>query len=108
MNFRNVRACRLRIRNARKEFDEDAEQFQPTFKTDLWKLGSEGDPLVREDWKKRPVWIAENGALCYESAKAKRPLVYHSPQVLRQVQLSTLPDEKSCMPFAFKVTLPPS
>ena len=48
------------------------------------------------------MWIAQNGALCYQSVKDKKPLMYYSSEDL--ARSSTGPCERtSCMEFCFMI-----
>lgn len=105
LNVRALRAMRLRIRNARREYDPREKEYQKAFEGKLWKLDQEGDPKNEANWRLRDMWIAQNGSLCYFSAKEQKGLEYHSAADIQRAEVRELGDAEACKPCAFEIKL---
>ena len=53
------------------------------------------------------MWLAKNGAFCYESKKEKRELMYFRPEDIRYVRYRKMDVRESCRPHSFELTLRP-
>merc|ERR1712032_541194 len=83
--------------------DKDLDQFEPVFKSKLWKLKSRGDRGTPEHWWEREMWIARNGSLVFWSVREKRELVCYTSSDMSRATVTAIPDAGACRPFAFQV-----
>lgn len=95
---------KLAVHNRRRRIGDDArEEFEPIFKTNLWKLNSRGDPSKKEDWLQREMWLSRNGSLVYWSVKDEHDLVYYTASDIANAVVEPILDGTVALPFAFQV-----
>lgn len=97
------------VKNRRRKVEAfEQDMCEPIFKGTLWKLKVEGDPMQRQDWFQREMWLTRNGSLVYFSAKEGRALIYYTSSDVARASLRLLGPDAACVPWVFSVTLPPS
>eukprot|EP00746_Dinoflagellata_sp_MGD_P047772 gnl/MRDRNA2_/MRDRNA2_218012_c0_seq1.p1 gnl/MRDRNA2_/MRDRNA2_218012_c0~~gnl/MRDRNA2_/MRDRNA2_218012_c0_seq1.p1 ORF type:complete len:655 (-),score=126.24 gnl/MRDRNA2_/MRDRNA2_218012_c0_seq1:19-1983(-) len=106
IDMKKLKELRLTVRNARKHYDQDAQEYQKKFSGNLWKLVTDGSPTEEKGWRLREMWLAENGSFCYYSEKQKTQLAYHTAEDLKSAKICRFRSE-SCKPWAFEIRLPP-
>jgi len=87
---------------------EDKKNYEPVWKSSLWKVGSNKDRMEEASWFSREVWLARNGSLVYWSHKEHRELVYYTPEDIQHAEIKLLPNASSFFPWAFQVCLAPA
>eukprot|EP00971_Amphidinium_carterae_P133608 2646226-Amphidinium_carterae.1 len=95
--FKEFSSFKLQVRNRRMKVDSNKESgaYEPTFKDKLWKVKSEGSPMIQQDWFDRDMWISKNGALVYLSKKEEKELVYFTPTDIAQAKVTEIPEAES-------------
>mmetsp|Transcript_36456 Transcript_36456/g.83754 ORF Transcript_36456/g.83754 Transcript_36456/m.83754 type:complete len:657 (-) Transcript_36456:226-2196(-) len=108
--FKEFSSFKLQVRNRRMKVDSNKESgaYEPTFKDKLWKVKSEGSPMIQQDWFDRDMWISKNGALVYLSKKEEKELVYFTPTDIAQAKVTEIPEAESCRKWSFQVVVPPT
>jgi serine/threonine protein kinase len=102
-----LKEFRLNVKNRRLKVDKSqGEEYQPVFKSKLWKLKADTDKNKEENWFEREMWIAQNGSLVYFSVKEDKELIYYTPLDLASATIVELPSEGSCKPWGLHVVLP--
>jgi serine/threonine protein kinase len=104
----DLKAFKINVSNRRmKVEDESKDQFEPKFKSSLFKLKTEGDVTKLEDWFERDFWIAVNGSMVYFSPKEDRDLVYYTASDVARAKVTVKDDGETCRKNVFQVQLPP-
>jgi len=62
--------------------DNGLSNRPPLLKGVLFKLHAEQDPILKQSWAKRDVWVTPDGKLCYFSAKTGKKLALLSHEQL--------------------------
>ncbi|CAD7967312.1 unnamed protein product [Amoebophrya sp. A25] len=105
-DFRNFK---IQIRNRRGKIDPANETFQSVFRRELWKLNQGGDIQNPDDWLRREMWLAKNGAFCYFSKKENKELQYYTNEDIKSVVCQEVPyPSESCRAHTFTMTLRPA
>lgn len=97
----------LECRNRRAQVPPSARRdYEPVFRTVLWKARQGGDLRRREDWHCREMWISINLHLVYYSVKEDRDLIYHNGHDLERAQIERIESGEVALPWAFKILVP--
>lgn len=98
---------KLKARNRRQKLKGAGEEWDPVWKSTLFKLKQEGEIMNIEDWREREFWISKNGYLVYKSKKDPdgKPLVYYTDEDLDSATFTRKPDAESSRPWTFSVSL---
>jgi len=83
----------------------DQDDQQPLKKGVLFKLDATGDPKNQEHWRRRDMWIAANGSLCYYSQKDKMRLVLIDGSKLHAQDAKVEKFTDGVMKSAFKIQI---
>mmetsp|Transcript_57797 Transcript_57797/g.124987 ORF Transcript_57797/g.124987 Transcript_57797/m.124987 type:complete len:662 (-) Transcript_57797:319-2304(-) len=103
---KGLREFKLRVHNRRTGIDPTKNiDFKPVFKDKLWKVGTEKDYTQHESWFLRDMWIAQNGALCYFSAKENKELIHYNYEDIAGCEIHVEDEGKFPKPFAFTINL---
>merc|ERR1712151_259878 len=81
--------------------------YEPIFRTVLWKLGQGADGRKKDHWFAREVWLSINFNLVYFSVRDERDLIYYSKQDLEHATVVRIPAGEGVMPGAFQLVIPP-
>lgn len=82
---------------------KDEDNKAPLFKSTLFKLDTDGDVKNAVHWRKRDMWIAANGSLCYFSQKEHTRLVLIDGSKLGGSDAKVEQFAGGIMDFAFKI-----
>merc|ERR1719454_856080 len=67
----------------------------------IWKLNSGKDPMDRDQWLHRDMWISSNGSLCYYSQLEGKKLVLLDSHHLHGAEI--VPEIRAARPNAFQI-----
>merc|ERR1712187_173033 len=81
--------------------------YEPIFRTVLWKLMQGADGRKKERWFAREMWISINFNFVYYSVRDEMDLIYYSNQDLERATIVRLPAGDMLMPWAFQLVIPP-
>jgi len=96
----------IKVKNRRGKVDtEYKQQYEPVWKSTLWKVKGAGDRTLEEHWFEREVWLSKNGSLVYWSHKEHRELIYYTTEDVLAADVKLINDH-SFKPWAFQVCLP--
>merc|ERR1712187_64947 len=70
----------------------------------LWNLVAGGDILEEADWRKREMWVAQNGSLVYWSVKDFTELVYYTASDIATASIEQVASDDCVRQWAFTVT----
>mmetsp|Transcript_62046 Transcript_62046/g.202447 ORF Transcript_62046/g.202447 Transcript_62046/m.202447 type:complete len:638 (+) Transcript_62046:42-1955(+) len=94
----------LAVRNRRLSIDKEQEdEYEPVFKTMLWRLPRTGSRMTPEDWMHREMWIAKNGSLCYKSHATGEGLVYWTKEDLANATIGITDESNTSRPWTFHI-----
>lgn len=103
-NVQTFQNFKLAMTDRRLAVDaKELENFEPVFKSKLWKLKARGDGKTLEHWWEREMWIAKNGSFVYWSVREERELICYTSADLSRAEISPIANEEACRPFAFQV-----
>lgn len=96
----------MKVKNRRRRIEaEYRQEYEPIWKTKLWKVKAAGDRMCEAHWLERDVWLSCNGSLVYWSHKEHRELVYYTQDDIRSAQIKVMPKEGSLYPWSFQISL---
>jgi len=98
---------KLAVKNRRKTagVTEDSDGYKPLFRSNLWKVITNGNRMSSCDWRERDMWLAKNGSFCYWSSRDEKELVYYTHCDLEAAIVTPIPKEESFYPWSFQVQL---
>merc|ERR1712187_453613 len=81
--------------------------YEPIFRTVLWKLMQGADGRKKEHWFAREMWISINFNFVYYSVRDEKDLIYYSNHDLESATIVRIPPGEVLMPWAFQIVIPP-
>merc|ERR1712151_1073295 len=81
--------------------------YEPMFRTVLWKLMQGADGRKKDHWFAREMWISINFNFVYYSVRDEKDLIYYSNQDLESATIVRIPPGEVLMPWAFQIVIPP-
>merc|ERR1712187_86960 len=81
--------------------------YEPIFRTVLWKLMQGADGRKKERWFAREMWISINFNFVYYSVRDEKDLIYYSNHDLESATIVRIPPGEVLMPWAFQLVIPP-
>jgi hypothetical protein len=97
---------KMSVKNRRLQVPLSRRDSGVLFRNNLWKVKADGDRAKAEDWFQRDMWINHHGDLVYWSKKEDSPLIYYTSEDVHRAQLTRLPREEACRPWAFQFHMP--
>jgi len=98
---------KVQARNRRKKVEGlgDKAEFQPIFKSMLWKVKVGGDAKNPQDWFLRDMWLTTNGSFMYWSKREEQELMYYNAEDISCAKISCIPDGDAYHQHAFRIEL---
>jgi hypothetical protein len=98
----------LHVANHRKHIEHTAgEHFEPFFRSLLWKLKIDGDPLEDSHWFRRDTWLSKNGTLAYWSERENQELIHFGRMDMLRLSVRKVSNKDSAKAWAICLSLPP-
>jgi serine/threonine protein kinase len=99
---------RVECRNRRAVVPSSARRdYEPVFRTVLWKCKQGADRKQRGTWHAREMWISINLHLVYYSVKEDRDLIYYNKDDLSRARILRVKQGQAALPWAFQIIIPP-